>query len=436
MSSHSFLGQPEAAPAGSPYALTSSLRESITPRRNALEKAVEAEEGAVTKLLDLMRDVPPSASLPLPSPAAAPGSYLEVASNSWCDMFRKAASVKPQALAGGDRPEHDVRLAYEHCLVADAAFQSLRLDDAAADVDVAHSKTFVHHFYAPTTTVQGSTCSRSSSPAGGTSFGVFYMARLVASLVTSQNSNGASLQELAIDRLRRHCVPVADNVPRWEAVLSCANTLLAVVRRLAEGAASQSEMVARTLSGLAFFFAVDAEVVPVATLYHAALSDGLGLRERLVNEGALSSAEALSSLLRGRAALRQDSCILDALDPDKMFRPLPPLDFEGKGFWRLSAAPEILPLPVPTGRKADVLKGAHATQTMCSQLSTKASTPAPVLQAFQNKSLLLLTASVWAGSFTNSWPPHLTRSPRIDRGVGQVSHARNPGQGRRSLLPG
>ena len=151
-------------------------------------------------------------------------------------------------------------------------------------------------------------------------------------------------------------MPVADSVPRWEVVLSCANTLLAVVRRLAEDAASQSEMVARTLSGLAFFFAVDAEVVPVATLY-----DGLGLRERLVNEGALSSAEALSSLLRGRAALRQESCILDALDPDKMFRPLPPLDFEGKGFWRLSAAPEILPLPVPAGRKADVLKGVHAT---------------------------------------------------------------------------
>jgi hypothetical protein len=129
---------------------------------------------------------------------------------------------------------------------------------------------------------------------------------------------------------------------------------------LALGAATQSQMLDRTLCGLAFFFTVDEEVASVATLYDAAFSRGLGLHERLMREGPLASPAALADFLRGRSALQKGTalCILGALEPDKMFRLLPPSNFECQGFWRLSAPPAILSLPVPAGRKAHIRQGA------------------------------------------------------------------------------
>jgi hypothetical protein len=158
-------------------------------------------------------------------------SDLQVASNTWCDTFRKAASVKLPDLPGGDRPEHDVRFAYVHCLIAEAAFQSLRHDDVATDVDVTHGvpsapfRTLLRSAAAsrlatsrPATASRPTAVPRPSSHAGGIVFGVMYMARLVARLITTEESDGAGLQQAAITRLHQRGVLVGNDVPRWEAV--------------------------------------------------------------------------------------------------------------------------------------------------------------------------------------------------------------------------
>ena len=416
-SSHAFFGQAVQEGGASrnrfPPILTHSVEEHIGPHRTALEKAVEAEQAAVTTTPAVARDVPATADCDLSTRTARDDDSIEFAMNSWCNMFCKAASVKGPAPAGDDRPEHHVLLAYERCLVADVAFKSLKHESSRDPL---------------------------SSRPEGISFGVFYLARLVASLILAGRSDG-DLEQQAITRLKEHQVAVVDDrVPLWDQVLGCATEMLDAVRSVVqayakepcagveegkEGSAAPPEMLDLILSGLAFFFAVDEQVVPVSVLYQAAVSQALALGALLHNISALSSPSALTSHLEGASALgcRKEQkegttedrfCVLAAIKPYEFFRPLPPPGFEGVGFWRLSRAPAILSVPVPAGRKADLLQGAtcHAPVPLPTFSPALTCCLVLVLQPYLNRSHLRRTHLRLATPSTSLSLAHPTPSTR------------------------